>query len=312
MAFVMRAPSPVVREKVAAVGAGLHDLPLELGMSEDLDRLRELVEETGAAGVILDGYQFNEDYLHGLGQAACCLFFDELARFYFNNALVLNQNVHAEDLTYHRASHTKLLLGPRYAVLRPQFMAAKRARRDHPPKAERLLVSFGGSDPYDLTSRAIQGLALSKERYRIKVVLGGENQHAKQVRALSKDSPHQIEVLRDVSDMAAVMNWADLALSASGTNTTLEMSCLGLPMVLVIQAENQRLIGEAMGRKGLAEQLGFWSEVSGAMMCEAVDALANDPGWRARMSQLLMATVDGRGAERVARALLETCGEGRP
>ncbi|MFZ5585185.1 MAG: UDP-2,4-diacetamido-2,4,6-trideoxy-beta-L-altropyranose hydrolase [Thermodesulfobacteriota bacterium] len=310
--LVMAEPSAVAAAKVAAAGAGLRPLPGGLPLAEDLAQTIEIIAMIGAAGAVLDGYQFDQAFLDGLSAAAPLLFFDELGEFNFACALVLNQNVHANDLAYRAGAETRLLLGPRYAVLRPEFAAARPAQRSHPDQAMRLFLNFGGSDPHDLTSRALAGLAASPRRYEIRAVLGGENRHAQAVLALAAESPHRVEVLRDVADMTAVMNWAHLALSASGTNTTLEMGCLGLPMIAVIQAENQRLIGEALGRQGLAAQLGFWSGVSGRDMAAAVDALAGDARRRRAMSAAAMAAVDGLGAGRVAEALLAACaGAGR-
>lgn len=305
--FAAREPSEVVASKVAEAGADLIVLPLDLELAEDLAGTIDLIGRLRARGVVLDGYGFDENYLNGIAENACCLFFDELALFHFNNALVLNQNYHAASMAYKCQPHTRLLLGPQYAVLRPEFTAARSLRREYADQVKKLLISFGGSDPHNLSGVALRGLAQSKNTYHIKVVLGGGSTQAEQTLALASQSPHKVEVLRNVRDMASVMNWADMALSASGTNTTLEMSCLGLPMVLVIQAENQRLIGEEMGRQGLAVQLGFWNEVSGSMMREAIDELAVDRIWRAAVSRDLMARVDGKGTDRVAAALLESC-----
>lgn len=308
--FLMVDPSPVVAEKVGAAGAALHSLPGGLDLAQDLELTRQRVVQGGAAGAVLDGYQFDQVYLDGLGRALPLLFFDELAEFDFACALVLNQNHHAGELAYRAAPGVRLLLGPRYAVLRPEFLAARPAARVHPEQARRVFLNFGGSDPHDLTSRALIGLAASPSRFQIRVVLGGENRHAPRVRELAAASPHQVEVLENLGDMTGVMNWAEVALSASGTNTTLEMSCLGLPMVLVIQAENQRLIGEFMGRRGLARQLGFWSQVDGPAMAAGLEALAADQAARVAMSQRLQLAVDGQGAGRVAQALLEVCAGG--
>lgn len=308
MEVAITAPAPAVAAKIQAAGAGLAPMPPGLEEAADLAWLIDLVNRRGAAGVVpgvvLDGYQFSQAYLDGLAGAACTLFFDELMAFDFKTALVLNQNFYARSEDYRRAPGTKLLLGPGYAVLREEFTAGRTAAREHPPTARRLFLNFGGSDPSDLTTRALLGLHKSQRRYHVKVVLGAANPFAAGVRAAAAAGPHQVDILTDITNMAEVMNWADLALSASGT-TTLEMCCLGLPSVLVIQVENQRRIGEAMGALGLAVQLGWWEEVDGAMMRRAVDELAGDQARRRAMSTACLAAVDGRGAARVASALLE-------
>lgn len=310
--FAMTSPAPAVAAKVEAAGAGLLTLPVGMNLPRDLAATLNLTSDTGAAGVVLDGYKFDQAYLDGLARTACCLFFDELMAFRFHVALVLNQNLYARVEDYRRGDRTKLLLGPAYAVLREEFVRARPAVGcSQPDVAARLLLNFGGSDPTDLTSRALAGLADARGRYQIKVVLGGANPHGDRVRALAAASPHRVEVLTDISNMAQVMNWADLALSASGT-TTLEMCCLGLPAVLVIQVDNQRLIGEAMAARDLGLQLGWWEEVSAEMMAQGVDELAADRSCRERFSRDGMEAVDGLGADRVARELMSAAREWRP
>lgn len=306
--FVMRSPSTVVREKVAAVNAVLRPIPADIDLEEDLNLLLGIKRELGASGIIMDGYQFSQTYVNNLANNSCSLCFDELAEYSYNNALVLNQNIHAHVMDYKVSSSTLLLLGARYAVLRPEFAASRKSQRQHPPQAKRLLISFGGSDPHGLSSWALESLVECQARFAIKVILGGESAQSDIVAKLAQAGPHEVDVLHNVSDMASLMNWADLALSASGTNTTLEMSCVGLPMVLIIQAENQRLIGEEMGRQALAVQLGFWDQVTSDQVCQEVSFLAFDQERRQSMSLSLMALVDGQGADRVARRLLEVCG----
>ncbi len=311
-AVAMREPSPAGAAKVEAAGSELLPLSGEMDLARDLAATLELVRRRGAAGVVLDGYQFDQAYLDGLAAGACTLFFDELMAFDFQTALVLNQNLYARAEEYRCSAKTRLLLGAQYAVLRREFVEARPAgAREQAPRARRLLVNFGGSDPTDLTSRALTGLAAARGEYEIKVVLGGANPHAQKVRAAAAGLPHQVEILTDISNMAQVMNWAELALSASGT-TTLEMCCLGLPAVLVIQVENQRRIGEEMGRRGLALQLGWWEEVSGEMMAAGVDELAADMARREAFSRAGLKAVDGQGAARVAKALLAAAREWRP
>lgn len=302
--FYMTAPSQAVADWVASLGCGLQQMPEGLDQAQDLELLLKRAGEMRAAGLVIDGYQFSQKYINGAAGSLCTLFFDELMDMDLKVALILNQNFYADQSAYRMGGGTRLLLGAKYAVLRDEFVTARRQmHRIIPPRAEKLFINFGGSDPSNLTTKGLQGLKQAKNRYQIKVVLGALNPFSDEVRREVEQSPHDIEVLTNIGNMAQVMAWADLALSASGT-TTLEMACMGLPSVLVIQVDNQRLIGQAMGRRGLATQLGWWRDVTGAMMARAVDELADSADERGRQSRGCLDAVDGKGAERVAEAIL--------
>ena len=67
----------------------------------------------------------------------------------------------------------------------------------------------------------------------------------------------------NVADMAERMCMADLCIGAAGS-TSWERCCLGLPSIMVVLAENQRGIGQALeqsgaaflvGKKGIPERL---------------------------------------------------------
>lgn len=150
----------------------------------------------------------------------------------------------------------------------------------------------------------LQGLTSSRQRYEIKVVAGGGLADSlAATRRAAGASSHQVEVLEWVDDMPALMTWADLALCGSGV-TSYEMCCLGLPMVVVTPVDNQIPVSKGLEDKGLIHHLGWWKEVPGERMAQAVDDLALDTAERERLAKAGQKAVDGKGAERVARELL--------
>ncbi len=302
--FCITDPSPAVVSLVASAGCSIVKMPAGLNQEQDLGFLLNQSKQIEATGMVVDGYHFKQEYLDSAAADICTLYFDELMELDLKVALVLNQNLYADESDYRSADGSRLLLGPQYAVLRDEFISERHKRnRPVPARAKKIFINFGGSDPSNLTTIGLKGLNWSKYQYQIKVVLGALNPYAEEVQSVVADSHHQVEVLNNIGNMAQVMGWADIALSASGT-TTLEMACLGLPSVLVIQVDNQRRIGLEMGSRGLAIQLGWWQDVTPDMMVQAVDNLATDSGERKRQSEKCLKTVDGKGAYRVAKAII--------
>ncbi|OFW45713.1 MAG: UDP-2,4-diacetamido-2,4,6-trideoxy-beta-L-altropyranose hydrolase, partial [Acidobacteria bacterium RIFCSPLOWO2_12_FULL_67_14b] len=201
----------------------------------------------------------------------------------------------------------RLLLGPRYALVRPRFAALRRsalARRATAHPVRRMLVSLGGTDPADVTSRALEGIARSGVKAEVDVVLGRVTPHLDRVRAAARRVPRATRVLSEVSDMAALMAKADLAVGAGGT-TTWERCCLGLPTVLVTTARNQEHQAAALAARGAALHLGWHEEVTAEKVAAAVARLADDGAERRRLALAAAELCDGEGASRFVAAVSE-------
>lgn len=197
------------------------------------------------------------------------------------------------------APETELLVGPRYALLRPEFAARRELGRQR-KQIERILVSFGGSDPADFTGRTLRVLAGVPHPPHVDVVLTRGAPHLDAVRTLAVNLPGcRLHV--DTEQMADLMEAADLAIGAGGT-TSWERLCLGLPAIVTPIADNQLGVVEALRAYGAAIEVPAGRDYE-RRLGEALGFLAGQPGVIADMSCRAAATVDGRGANRVAARL---------
>ena len=119
---------------------------------------------------------------------------------------------------------------------------------------------------------------------------------------LAADGPQRIEVLGHVTAMADLMIRADFAVAAAG-GTSWERALLKLPGLVVTVAENQRSTAEALHRAGVATSLGWWRDVSEDTLADAIRGAALDASGRRQQAESAGRIVDGRGAERVVRAM---------
>jgi len=83
------------------------------------------------------------------------------------------------------------------------------------------------------------------------VVMGATAPWLDDVRTLAQDIPWPTRVLVGVRDMAPLMSDSDLAIGAAGT-TSWERCCLGVPTIMLVLAENQCKIAEALSEAGAA------------------------------------------------------------
>lgn len=276
---------------------------------QDLADTRAVLDR--ADWLVVDHYALDARWQQGLGDCVGrIMVIDDLADRPHAAALLLDQNLGREAKDYDGLvpDDCRILTGPRFALLRPEF-AAQRERsltRRQTPQLANLMVTMGGTDAIDATSQVLRALkdADLPEGLQISVVMGSRAPALERVRALAADVPWPTEVLVDVRDMAALMTDADLAIGAGGS-TNWERCCLGLPGIVVETAENQARsvaamvdAGAALGT-GLLSNPGFFDRVLGAVRH------MQNADFRAESSRRAAAICAGDGAPRVVDILGE-------
>ena len=197
------------------------------------------------------------------------------------------------------------LMGTRYALLRAEFAAARdQALARRRGALGEILIAMGGVDRDDATGAVLRALAAADrpDRLRVTVVMGAAAPHLAAVTALAATMPFACELLSGVSDMAALMARADLAIGAAG-GTAWERCALGLPTLMLVLADNQIDGTAALDRAGAGIALGRADDAGmPGRLAAALDQLS-DPANLAAMSARAATICDARGAERVVSAI---------
>src|SRR5690606_30453084 len=82
------------------------------------------------------------------------------------------------------------LLGPEYALLRPEFHQAKKTLRKRDGKIRRILVFFGGSDPTNETKKALEAIKqLNRPEIAVDVVVGTANPYQEEIKQICSEMP---------------------------------------------------------------------------------------------------------------------------
>lgn len=200
----------------------------------------------------------------------------------------------------------QLLLGPQYALLRPEFRAwrARSLARRQQPQLKQLLITMGGVDRQNATGRVLDALDQCPLPVgtRITVVLGQTAPWRAQVVARATTLHHPTEVRVDVHDMAQLMASADLAIGAAGS-TSWERCCMGLPSLVCVLADNQQPVAAALAQAGAALSLGRVADADWPARLRAAIASLATPQAAAALSARAAAICDGNGARRAAAAI---------
>lgn len=304
--FAMVRPPSSVRERLVKESMEIAEIDATAGTLEDAARTADIASKREAAWVVVDGYHFGPDYQQRLkSDGLKILFVDDYGHAEpYTADIVLNQNFYAEESLYRkRETYTRLLLGPKYCLLRREFNQWREWKRQIPEVGRRVLVTMGGSDPRNFTEHAIEALDLiDANTIEAAVIVGGSNMRFESLQRTAAKAQNKIKFHRDISNMAELMAWADVVVSAAGT-TCWEICLLGVPAILIDLAENQTPVAQALDREGCAIHLGAAKKISSQKLAAQLEHLLKCQRDRQTMSSRCRTLVDGRGSERVVVAL---------
>lgn len=256
--------------------------------------------------IVFDHYGLAEPDHRAMAQGRPVLVIDDLADRPLGAELVLDAGPHrtVEDYAGRVPSHTKLLLGPAFAPVRPEFAALRDAAlaRRHGP-ARRILVSFGLTDLGGVTSQALERLKPRLGDAVVDIVLGAAAPSRPGLERLARRDPRLVLHI-DTTDMARLTAEADFAVGAAGS-AVWERCVLGLPSVILILAENQRPAAMALAEAEAAFAVDPGRSDYAAAFDRAVTRLLVDPETRQRLSARAAQVCDGLGAGRTAEAFLQ-------
>ncbi len=305
VAFVTACENPALLALLREEGFEIHEIDAAHPARQDWETLRQVLANHPGAWVITDGYHFDVTY-HRLVKRSGhrLLAIDDMAHLdQYAADIVLNQNLHAKSLHYECEPGCRLLLGPPYVLLRQEFLEWRSFRREIPESADRILVTLGGVDPYDITVQVLRVLeAVRNGGLDIRVVVGSGNRRPDQLKAFVGQSPLPIQLEGDSASMSHLMAWADLAISAGGS-TCWELAFMGLPGLVLSLSDNQLPIAEHLEREGVSINLGWYENLREEDVGRTVMALRGDAKRRGEMTRRGQQLVDGDGATRVIRCL---------
>ena len=271
--------------------------PFECVTAEDDASRLAKVDALAAKAVVVDDYALGADF-EGELSAPVVMAIDDLADRPHQANILLDPGYGRVEADYaDLAPGAALLLGPDYALLRPGF---ERRESEIPDALSRIFVSFGLSDVAEITGQVARRLlALAPDAY-IDVAVADGAQSLPALRDLAAAQPRL--ALHVDAAAAPLMRAADAGVGAGGAMTW-ERCAIGLPSLAVVVAENQRPGIEALAREGVVLAVDLAAPTFEANF-DAAFARLQDPAQRRAMIDNPHARCDGRGAGRVAEALL--------
>ncbi len=293
-----------LQRRITAMGGAVHALQAIAGSLEDARITASLCTKLAADWIVVDGYAFEDRYIQRLKQGSTrvlCVLDDHRT---CSADVILNQNLYA-DVACYESSQSQLLLGGRYVQLRDEFLQEVNWQKPATQRLQRILVTCGGTDPAAATGSILKQLAETHVAdLEVIAVVSSENSKLSDLQSLCEQLPYSAKLAIDSTQMAKLMQWADLAISAAGS-TCWELAFMGLPVLMFSVAENQIPVAKVMEEQGLGIDLGWYKQMAENAIVSNVHALCEEPQLLQEMSVRGWHLIDGYGANRVARLLFD-------
>lgn len=292
------------------------DYALWLGVpwQEDARQTLDSLTQWKPDWLVVDHYALDVEWERALANDVVnIMVIDDLANRPHECAMLLDQNLGREVADYNELLSTdcRRLIGPRYALLRPEFLELRERslnRRQY-PELKRILISLGGVDATNVTGQVLEALAESAlpSNIELDIIMGDAAPYLDEIRQQADRLPFKAAVSKNVKDMAERMCLTDLSIGAAG-GTSWERCCLGLPAVLVVLAENQVAGAKALGASGAASTINDVEKIKATLASVVLDLSVS--GRLKQMSEAAAGITDGSGVFSVVEVMNKAGGRG--
>ncbi len=299
-------PSAILDVESQSVPDHRHDDPpmahwLPWGWKADADATRSIFGGQKWDWIVADHYAIDHRWHESLrASGSRILAIDDTADRDMAADVLLDHNASATAALYRPrlVRPTTLLLGPAYALIRPEN-AAFRKDPSRQGQLGRIIVTFGGATSPALYRSVAQALATLPIRpLDIELIGIGDPEARAEIVAISDDTL-TVSAYGLVNDMPARYASADLCIGAAGVSA-LERALIGIPSLTYVTAANQRLAIEALVQAGAIVGMGDIRDFSAPALVDRVLGLTYMPGSLAALAENGQRLVPGGGPKRVA------------
>jgi len=277
-------------------------------LDNEKEELRNVIESSGIKLLFLDTYFVTYDYLSYLRQSTRIAYIDDLNMFKYPCDILINYSKYYSKFKYHETyENTELLLGPEYTPLRDEFQKTE-ARRPINDVIKSILLITGGTDNYNFAYEFLKYILENNllKKININIVCGTFNRKTASLLDLAQKRDN-ISVFSDAVNMSELMKAADMAVSAAGISLY-ELASCGTPTACFTLADNQMDNALSFAEDNVMRYAGdIRKDMPGVFknILQYVDELLSNRERRLKISQKLLRITDGKGSERIAKALVE-------
>jgi len=286
----------------------------DVGTAHDLRETTQHIRRHQPAAIFVDDADATENYLKELmGAGVTVLSIDHLATSRFPSQVIVNPLLGPSKESYEFAARAQLLMGRRYALVRPEIRRHRPTRSQEPaplaatvdskPSGQfRALVALGEDDPHQQTIDMAKLLLAAPRIGKVDIIVRREHPQVEAIRTLVETNTGRLELALEPAEIAARLVRCHFALTG-GSGWSNELACIGMPQLLIVQNEAHWPNAQRLEEEGCASCLGWHENVSAGTVRTAVQNILTDPLERQAMARCGRKLIDGRGPDRLVNAM---------
>ncbi|MBP7652081.1 hypothetical protein KA977_01580 [Candidatus Dependentiae bacterium] len=231
--------------------------------------------------------------------------FDLIVNWEINSNLLYNEK---------KFPSTNFLLGPDKVILSDEICSFRQYNKNvEKPGIEseklKVLITFGGSDSVDSTSKMLKSLSRISSNLEIKVIIGDANVNLESVKKNVELLNHKIEILPSQKSIVYLLNWCDIIICAGGL-TVSEVVALRKSAVVIANCEHQIPRCEYFYKMNLISYLGFCENIDFEKLYDNQKfvRIFNDSEYRNKLSEECAEAFTAFGGNELIRFNIENLG----
>lgn len=246
------------------------------------DEFFEILKNNNYDVIIFDFLKYDENYIENIKNivSSPIASFHEYNDYNKYSDLVINYNLfNGHD----KFSNKNYLFGPEYIIFSDEIEKYNQIKKEN-----YVFVSFGGSDPSNLTQKFIEEIALKRDDLKFKIHVGNFNN-------IDMIEKKNIEYLVTPKDVFIYMSAAKLAITAGG-NMMYELIYFNTPCIVIAHNEHQEEFASNAQKLGCIEYIGKTADYNSDKLTEKIDFL-----YLKKTNNLSF--IDNNGKKKIANAI---------
>jgi len=271
-----------------------------------------LIEDIRPDIIVFDSYLANNSYLKRLRELSILAIFDDNNDIYdsFIPDIIINGNIHANDLQYDKRVNGIYLLGPDYLVMKQEYWNSLEKPNNYCDENPfsvindrfNILITTGGSDQYDISLKILESLL--KASYEKKVIIGPsyKNDLINKLKNIEKENS-AVKLIHKADSLKRYIESSNVVITAGGS-TIYEVLSQGKFPIIFSLADNQDMICSKLKDKGIS-YMGKYPDIKYTSLLAEVDKVLGMQNNNKLKDFSLDITIDGNGALRIADKILK-------
>jgi len=308
--FVTRNYEHKIIELIRLYGFNAKIIPKDSLLKEDATLTLKIAKEYNVNLIVTDlchsihqkDLESYDRYLQVLnGSHIFLVVIDGTCKIKYSCDILVDPYYGTENRHYESFGKTIFLLGTKYFIFRKEFIEAAKSSREIKKDARNILITMGGSDLYNITSKVVKALKwLNIPNLNIRIVIGPcyAKLVEQKLERILRDYKRNYELIVGSKNIAELMLWSDLAIISGGLSKY-ETAVTGTPNIIISQFACEAKINEGFEKAGTTLNLGLATDINEKDIQAAIKKLLDDHTLRIEMSKRCKDLVDGQGVSKI-------------